>query len=602
MINELQTAKSGNFYKIHKPLTRDSITQLFRNIRASHTAPSNNHFLHIRQKIPAGTARFSAICFKFDRRPTFLESSAIEKVYGYLFLVEYLGHLAVFKSQLDLPATFVTNHLENIGAEVIDNCITKKESVFGKVRLRNMTVSKFALRSKTLEAENLENTVGLASSRQFAPVTYSVQTNGEHYSTTTRTGRISQRSDRIGHTALVEYARELIDRMTGGAIASTSFLSMFARPQKLSSISAVPATFAFDVMRLQTALLEDRDIRLVRFDGGQWNELSAAEVHEILSALGNILSFTGIGTRLDLHAIPGGPSIGSISINKSRIALRSLNITSLVGIEVERSSSSVGEDTLRSTFCEFINRNDAFLIIFDNPSFAYIEGTLYKDDAITNGGHNFLKYLFENSELNPVADEKGTFAPTQKAFASTSTFAVVIDALSHGDDLLVCDDLGDEWADFIGIQTNPLSPRLTFYHAKHGVLSLGASPFHVSVSQAIKNLGRLALSETDMPTKFEKWQKTYYNDGVQTQISRLCRGNSAVLETTFSACRTAPHVMKRIAIVTSSLSKIQVEKTFNAIQAGARPDPHFVQLYWLLSSFFAACAEVGAVGCVMCRP
>lgn len=67
---------------------------------------------------------------------------------------------------------------------------------------------------------------------------------------------------------------------------------------------------------------------------------------------------------------------------------------------------------------------------------------------------------------------------------------------------MVCDDLGEEWADFIGFRTDPSAPRITFYHAKHGELSLGASPFHVSVGQAINNLGNLSFPASSMPKKY----------------------------------------------------------------------------------------------------
>jgi hypothetical protein len=57
-----------------------------------------------------------------------------------------------------------------------------------------------------------------------------------------------------------------------------------------------------------------------------------------------------------------------------------------------------------------------------------------------------------------------------------------------------------------------------------------------------------------------------------------------------------------VYIVTSSLSKAKVEETFGNLANGARPSPHFVQLYWLLMAYFSACSEMGVVGFVACRP
>ena len=49
---------------------------------------------------------------------------------------------------------------------------------------------------------------------------------------------------------------------------------------------------------------------------------------------------------------------------------------------------------------------------------------------------------------------------------------------------------------------------------------------------------------------------------------------------------------------TTSLSRGQLGQQFEAIRAGNGPSAHFVQLYWLLMSFFSACAciEVNASG------
>jgi hypothetical protein len=60
-------------------------------------------------------------------------------------------------------------------------------------------------------------------------------------------------------------------------------------------------------------------------------------------------------------------------------------------------------------------------------------------------------------------------------------------------------------------------------------------------------------------------------------------------------------VIRRVFIVTSSLSRGAVERAFVDIAAGQTPDPYFVQLYWLLQTFFSACTEVGAHGYVVCR-
>lgn len=603
MINELQASKSCYFFRQRTPIVDSSITNLFRAVRRAQTSVSNNLFSFCRES--HGAARWSSLCFQFNRTPSFLpESAAVDRITGYLLIVEYCNQIAIFKSQIDVTLEFAKLHLEQISAQEVDHGLTSKDSIFDRVRLRHMSLSRFALRSKTLEGDNLQNNLGMASSARFAPLGYSFKEADEHYSTTPRTGRISMKADRAGHLDLVDYACNIIDRIHSGHGSSSSspFLAAFARPIELAAISAAPSQFAVDTAIIRQAIFNEKIIRLVKPDGAGFRELLQAEIDPILEELTVILSITVAANRRAVLIQPNtGAEVGEISINKTRIALRSLLLPSLSQVYVEDTQFGLGADNERLLLKQFIDTKDTFIILFNQPQFAYLDGSLYQDDSLVNGGSMFLGYLFGNAELRNVTDEKGTFTVAHNVFDSDSTFGAVLSTIAPEDDVMVCDDLGEEWADFIGFRTDASAPRVTFYHAKHGNLSLGASPFHVSVGQAIKNLGNLSLPAASMPKKYKRWNKLYTNMRVQTKIPRMCRGTFAETQAAVELCRNAPHTTKRVAIVTSSLSKAAVAQAFRDIAAGAPVDPYFVQLYWLLSSFFAACTEVGAFGCVICQ-
>jgi len=604
MIDELQASKSCYFYRLKAPITTGAITALFRAIRGAHPSPSNNLFSFLRQ--PHGTSIWSALCFQFDKTPAFLPgaSAVIDRVTGYLLIVEHRDYVAIFKSQIDVPADFTKRHLQRIGAQDVDRGLTSKDSVFARVRLRHMTLSRFALRSKTLEGENLQNNVGMASSARFAPLGYSFTEADEHFSTTPRTGRISLRADRAGHLELVEYACSIIDRLCPrpGRPSSSPFLAAFARPLELSDLTASPTQFAVDTAILGQAIFDDKVIRLVKQDGGVYRELPKVEVDPILAELTDVLGVArSAAGKLLVSQLATGVEVGEMAINKTRIALKRLALPLLADVYVEDTQFALGADEDRVLLKQFIDKENTFIVLFDQPRFAYLDGNLYQDDSLVNGGSQFLGYLFGNAELATVTDEKGAFTAAHHMFDPDSTFGAVLSTVAPEDDVMVCDDLGDEWADFIGFRTDPASPRITFYHAKHGELTLGAGAFHVSVSQAIKNLGNLNLPAPAMTKKFARWNRLYTNNRVKTRIHRTCRGTLADSRTAVDFCRGAPHTFKRVAIVTSSLSKAAVEQAFKDIEAGHTASPYFVQLYWLLSSFFAACTEVGAFGCVICQ-
>ena len=73
------------------------------------------------------------------------------------------------------------------------------------------------------------------------------------------------------------------------------------------------------------------------------------------------------------------------------------------------------------------------------------------------------------------------------------------------------------------------------------------------------------------------------------------------MEQALNAAVASPDTIRRVFIVTSSLSLESLRETFTNITTGTAARPHFVQLYWLLMSYFSACTEVGAYPYVICR-
>lgn len=603
LIENLRVGKTANFHNLKRSLSNAAIDDLFRQVRAAQPSASQNLFHH--RRVQAGNAFWSAISFLYDRSPSFmLDKAAIhERVCGFLLLIEHRDHIAIFKSKLDLPAGFVNRYLGRVPAERIDIAIARHDAVFQKLRLRNMSVSKHAMRNKTFEADDLRDVVGPAGANRYVPQAYAVRSGTEHYSTTPSTGRIAQRSDRVDHLTLVDYAKAVIDGLVASRGQPAAFIRTFARAIDLASISGLarPTTFAVNVPGLAEALHETREIRLVRPKGDRFISLSKDQSDVVLAELDTVLAITGHGPIMELRFGTDEVGVGAIAINKSRVALRDLQLPHSANVEVESTDYPLGQDPNRTSLRRYIDRENGFILLFDNLSLAYIDGTLFRDDALAEGGKSFLRYLRPHPLLAQVTDEKGTFSKKQRTFDADSTFGVIEAAIADGDEVLVCDDLGDEWADFIGLNNVSSPPRITFYHAKHGALSLGASAFHVSVSQAIKNLQRMSLPADSMATKIRGWKKQYVNGGVKTSIPRVSRGNPDELAREFERARTAPDVVRRVFIVTSSLSRGQVEHALEGIAAGRTPDPYFVQLYWLLLSFFSACTEMNALGYVVCQ-
>ncbi len=125
---------------------------------------------------------------------------------------------------------------------------------------------------------------------------------------------------------------------------------------------------------------------------------------------------------MTLHRPNEDTELGAVSLNKSRVALRTLSLASADGLMIEAKNQPVGADPNRISLREHINNEDLFILLFDNLSLAYIGGTLFRDEALIDGGSSLLSYLVTSPLLDAVVDEKGQFEEEQTAFDANSTF------------------------------------------------------------------------------------------------------------------------------------------------------------------------------------
>lgn len=608
MIEYLKIGRAAYFYKCRKTLSDTAITKLFTAVRCHTQQPSNNVISEIR--VVMRGARYSAICFSFDRQPSFLDkaSEIWERVYGFLLLVEKDGLVAVMKSGLEVPSYFKTEYLEKVEEKNVETAIAPTKAVFEKLRLRNMSTSRLALRSKTLEANDLENAVPVSSASRFVPQAYSVRRpDGSNYSATPNTGRISNQSERAGLEELVTWSSSVIEQLAANTGSTAAFIKNFARPTSLQDVpsTAYPTSLTFDVGALREAFYgQDAQYRLVRMRGEELVEVKEVAAGQAFSDLDHNFTISREGHEYAIANLEEGQAhLGKVSLGKTRISLPGFTMPSIADFYVENVSGNARDEAKPKPLSRFLDHEDKFVLLFSDLALAYINGALFRDEALLAGGATFLARLKPLRSLVQTTSEKGQFVPNQTQFEVGSVFRVVVDDLAADANVLVCDDLGDEWADFIAVDTATDPPTISFYHAKHGDRSLSASAFHDSVGQAIKNLGRMTLPTASMAAKYRSWDQTYRGRKVTSSIPRIVRGGTkAEIKAQIDSLRTAPDLVRRVFIVTSSLSRNAVERVFENAAAGVAPSAHFVQLYWLLMSYFSACTEVGVIGYVVCQP
>ena len=606
MIDWLKLATSAHFFCKRRRIPKVAIVDLFKELRQGYPSPSNNIFHNVKE--PLSHAHWSAIAFYYDQDPSFLDlpdGQNRERVCAYLFMVEYKDMVVISRMGFDTPSEFKTEFLDRVGNESVEGAFAGSNATFEQLRLKNMVTSKHAMRSKTLEANDLASVMGPAGASRYVPRGYRTRTGADRYSTTPSTGKISLRSDRVSHEGFVRWAIAEIDKLAGAPSDASQFIKKFSRPIDLASL---PAGTAATHLAINTSELADELFhaenpkRLLMKSTAGFAALTQVETESVLTALDQTFRVRASRGELRVGLPDKNRYIGKIAINKTRISLRTFDLPEIDEIYIETAIGTPGSHADCDQLARYVNYSDLFTVLFSDFRLAYMDGTLYRDDQFADGGGSFLKYFRTNAHLAGVLSEKGQFAPNQTEFAPASVFRIVIDEIAASDELLICDDLGTEWADFIGVNSATTPKTISFYHAKHGVLSLGASSFHVAVSQAIKNLGRMALAADAIVAKIPLWSNNYSNANVQTQIPRVCRGAYADILPLVEEARGAPDTIRRTFIVTSSISKVQIEQAFAQIQAGNSPSPHFVQLYWLLMSYFSACLEANVYPYVVCQP
>lgn len=245
--------------------------------------------------------------------------------------------------------------------------------------------------------------------------------------------------------------------------------------------------------------------------------------------------------------------------------------------------------------------NEAVTISMSDIRFAVLGQGVVREDGILGQARALLGCLRPVPALSTCQSEKGEDAltPQSTAFPASSVFRV-IETVSQ-EAMLICDDLGDEWADYVGLDEG--THTITLYHGKHRDLTAGASAFQEVVAQALKNLGRIGVVRGDLEPKRDGWAATYRLNNVTTSIPRTRRGGTADdVVAAYERVAADPLRRARVAIVTSFLSKAELEQTIALLENQRevrRQDP---QRVWLLTTFVAQCRDNGAEPLIFCAP
>lgn len=576
---QLYIAKSARLLKLPRPLTKVAVTDLFAKILYESAAQPVAREIRVQGSSSGSAFVYSFLCFRMTSPVPFLKTSLLVEVrYGFVLLLERRGHLAVFHRGAKGLDDAVSKRTRTIERQKLAHLFSATAR-YQKLSTRRMTISRQELRGASYEADDLEMALVPATAARsiLQTIRMTTPTNGS-VGVTPGTGRIRVSASRNELEELVAFADEVIAAIA--APATSQFLSAFPDAIDLDELPAdvAPIGVLIDLGRVYDLLHDPERPYTIAPPAG------VNTVDPLLAGLSQVLTLLPDGERWE-----AADATGAVHAR-----LKRLKSTYSIRYTFSKDYVVIDADGVHVTLATWLHRNSAFSVAFTSPEFFYSGGTLYRLAGFEQEVALVRRFMSVHQPLDAATSEKGgPYARDAAHFAPGSIFRIVETTLAPTDAYVWCCDLGDEWADYIGVAAS----RITFYHCKHGTPTTGASDFQIVVGQALKNLARVKFRHEEVKQKLAyARQRGHWAD---TSIPLLARGPGdwQSLEQHIGEVISDPVATWRVALVVTSLSLQQ----FDEAAAMSKPTPHFIQLVWLLSAFVSGCRERDAQPTIYCR-
>jgi len=265
----------------------------------------------------------------------------------------------------------------------------------------------------------------------------------------------------------------------------------------------------------------------------------------------------------------------------------------------------------------YFNHNQCFRIVTDKKNLMYAFGSFFNPQLKT--GSSFKKDTFQlRNILIPIQElntkyinEKGSKCqPYNRGWDSSSIFNL-IDTKGSGTllskefkntEILICDDMGVEIADFILCTDNKVALIHVKGKGKLPVSKVSASKLMEVCGQAVKNIEYLSMFNTKIPAGLkDKWEKPWKADKVSGKVKhRIREGNKTNYKENWAKIQSRisdPSIDKEVWLVLGGiLSKdeliIQLQKDRNNSVA--------IQTLMLLNATLANVGSIGAKLKIFC--
>lgn len=563
--------------------------------------------------------------FKIQSEPSFItDSRLLETKYGYCTIVKYKEYILINSKFCSLNKEVIKIIGTELSFEEFTKYFTKDTAEFEKITLSNSSIMS-GIRSRIIEGQKLQENFRPIYSSKHVLKAFRVLQDGVVFSQSPSTSKLNYRNSKLKVEKYIDWCKTIIDSINTNN--SSKYFDNFAKPIDISKLEElVPKIIFIDLNFLK----DYEDLRFITHQ--EQVEIKTNYIFKYYNGLFELQNLENNKYIIDYNCnFPIDIMDNSkIKLNKQypsslqKITYKRENrenrIEDLIKpskskqLKINKNKKTITyhiedidvfykyeDDDKEITLKELIENNST--ILFDNSQFFYYKKTLFQDSQLNNSG--FLRYFFEENNMINANSEKGTFMQNSTNFSDDSIFDILekrLRRLEYTD--IICDDFGNERADYIAFDKN----RLGFFHAKYKQVNSeqgkkSASALHDVVSQALKNLVFLDNIENinDIDTTYQdKWSKKYKINNITTEINRIresANSSNSIVERIKETNRQI-NVQKYMVLVVNFISKseisdyIQNQSTNTQIQ----------QIVWLLSSFISTCQEMNIIPQIICKP
>lgn len=598
MIDHLLINDNAYFYKKIKPIPTQKINQVFTEV--SREKLSNRYsYKAVKNAANVGNESFYySICiFKYNHKPSFLKEPIddwYEVKFSFLLIVEYLDYVVIYKNNVAGLKT-LNEFIEPLDYVKISRLFVIEDTKFEKFYLSNMSTADNALRNRTVEGNNLQGTISRIGAPKQVIHNMRVSNDQDKTSLSLNTSRINKLGNREEMQEFFNWIVEVVRKINVFNWRNT-YLDNFAQPINFEDyadeLNPICILIKFD--KLLDDIERERVERVYKVDDND-DEIEEFNLNTFIDHFNTTLN---VNMDEEGKYYIDNPVDPEMYISVAKKSLR-LNSSELKKVKIDK-----GEDNL-TDLVNYINARSDFIVNFTEPDLIYAYRKLFRDHRLLADVEGFLSVFKPYRELTLTTSEKGGFNSSQTEFETNSIFRFICDELATDSIALFCDDLGNEWADFISVN----SETITFYHAKHKEgQGLSASDLQDVIGQAHKNLGNLEPTDDMLDRKAaNKWSNKYNADEIQTQIKRLQIGpydsiSEAIKE--YKLALAHPNIKKQVNIVIDFISKQELSDGLELLKRNESFSRRneVTQILWFVSSLVANCRELGIETYISCRP